>query len=95
MIDKKKQPKNMEYFNYFCSLPTNASPEITSRIAVARAPFTEETITNSKLELNLRKTLLKCYILSIALYGPETLDISRKRSEILGKFYKRGAEPRS
>jgi len=71
------------------SLITNAAryvPEITSRIVIAKTAFTEETLFNCKLDLNLRKILLKCYTLSIALYGPETLEISGKRSEILGKF---------
>jgi len=48
------------------------APEITSRMAMAKTAFTEETLLNSKLDLNLRKILLKCYILNKALYGPET-----------------------
>jgi hypothetical protein len=31
----------------------------------------KKTLFNSKLELNLRKKLLKCYIWSIAFYGAE------------------------
>jgi hypothetical protein len=65
-------------------LTTNAArctPEIsTSRIAMAKTAFTEETLLNCKLDLNFRKVLLKCYIFNIA------LETSGKRSEILGKF---------
>jgi hypothetical protein len=47
--------------------------EIKSRIAVARAAFDrKKTVFTSKLELNLRKKLVKCYIWSIEIYGAET-----------------------
>jgi hypothetical protein len=46
--------------------------EIKSRIAMAKAAFSKKkNLFTSKLELNLRKKLLKCYIWSIALYGAE------------------------
>jgi hypothetical protein len=42
--------------------------EIKSRIVVAKAAFNKkETLFTSKLELNLRKKLVKCYIWRIAL----------------------------
>jgi hypothetical protein len=38
--------------------------------AMATAPFNKKTLFTSKLDLNLRKKLLKCYIQSTALcYG--------------------------
>jgi hypothetical protein len=47
--------------------------EIKSRIAMAKAAFNKtKTLFISKLDLNLRKKLVKCYIWSIALYGAET-----------------------
>jgi hypothetical protein len=46
--------------------------EIKSRIAMAKAAFNNKTLFTSKLDLNLRKNLVKCYIWSIALYGAET-----------------------
>jgi hypothetical protein len=47
--------------------------EIKSRIAMAKAIFNKKkTLFNSKLDLNLRKKLVKCYIWSIALSGAET-----------------------
>jgi hypothetical protein len=37
--------------------------EITSRIAMAETSFNEKkTLFNSRLDLNLRKKLLKCFI---------------------------------
>ena len=47
--------------------------EIKSRTAMARATFNrKKSLFTSKLDLNLRKKLVKCYISSIALYGIET-----------------------
>jgi len=47
--------------------------EIKCRIAMAKAAFNKKrTLFTSTLDLELRKTLVKCYIWSIALYGAET-----------------------
>ena len=48
--------------------------EIKSRIAMPKAAFNKKkkTLFTSKLDLNLRKKLVKCYIWSMALYGAET-----------------------
>jgi hypothetical protein len=47
--------------------------EIKSRIAMAKAAFNEcKSLLKKKLDLNLRKKLVKCYIWSTALYGAET-----------------------
>jgi hypothetical protein len=75
MIDQK-QLENVEYFNYLGSMiPSDArcTREIKSRIAMVKAAFNKKkNLFTSKLELNLRKKLVKCYIWSIALYGAET-----------------------
>jgi hypothetical protein len=47
--------------------------EIKSRIAMAKAAFNKKRDHfTSKMDLELRKKLAKCYIWSIALYGAET-----------------------
>jgi hypothetical protein len=47
--------------------------EVKSRIAMAKAAFNKKkNLFTSKLHLNLRKKLVKCYIWSVALYGAET-----------------------
>ena len=47
--------------------------EIKSSIAMAKAAFNKKkTVFTGKLDLNLRKKLVKCYIWSMALYGAET-----------------------
>ena len=75
MIDQK-QLENAECFKYLGSLLTNdgrCTCEIKSRISMAKAAFSKKkTLFTSKLDLNLRKKLIKCYIWSMALYGAET-----------------------
>jgi len=75
MIDQK-QLENVECLKYLSSMLTNdgrCTCEIKSRIAMAKAAFNKKkTLFNSKLDLNLRKKLIKCYIWSMALYGAET-----------------------
>ena len=46
--------------------------EIKSRIAMAKTASNKKILFTSKLDLNLRKKLVKCYIWSMALYGAET-----------------------
>jgi hypothetical protein len=69
----QKQLENMEYFNCLGGIVTNDARytcEIKSRIAMGKAAFNmKNTLFTSKLDLNLRKKLVKCCIWSIALYG--------------------------
>jgi hypothetical protein len=64
MIDQK-QFENVEYFNYLGSMITydaRCTCEIKSTIAMAKAAFNKKTLFTSKLDLNLSKKLVKCYI---------------------------------
>jgi len=46
--------------------------EIKSRIAMAKTAFNKKkNIFTSKLDLNSRKRLVRCYVWSTALYGAE------------------------
>jgi hypothetical protein len=89
MMDQK-QLENVEHFNYLGSMITNVARctcEIKSRIAMAKATFNKKkTLFTSKLDLNLRKTLVKCYIWSIALYGAETWTLWKVDQTILESF---------
>jgi hypothetical protein len=75
MIDQN-QLENVEYFNYLGSMITSntrCTREIKYRIAMAKTAFNKKkTLLTGKLDLNLRKKLVKCYIWSIALCGAET-----------------------
>jgi hypothetical protein len=86
----QKQLENVEYVNCLGSMITNdarCTCEIKSRTAMAKATFNKKTsLFTTKLDLNLRKKLVKCYICSTALYGVETLDIFESRSKISGNI---------
>jgi hypothetical protein len=75
MIDQK-QLENVESFKYLGSILTNdgrCTCETKRKIAMAKAAFNKKRIPfTSKLDLELRKKLVKCYIWSIVLYGAET-----------------------
>jgi len=66
----------VECFKYLGSMLTNegrCTCEIKPRISMAKTAFSKKkTLFTSKLDLNLRKKLIKCYIWSMALYGAET-----------------------
>jgi hypothetical protein len=84
------QLENVEYFNYLGSIITKdarCTREIKSRIAVAKAALNKKKILfTSKLELNLRNKLIKCYIWSIALYGAETWILRKVDQKYLENF---------
>jgi len=74
MIDQK-QLENVESFKYLGSMLTNDGRyicEIKSRTAMAKAALNKKrALFTSKLDVKLRKKLVKCYIWNIALYGAE------------------------
>jgi len=89
MIDQK-QMENVECFKYLGSMLTNdgrCTREIKSRIAMAKAAFSKKKVLfTSKLDLNLRKKLIKCYIWSMALYGAETWTLRAADQKYLESF---------
>jgi hypothetical protein len=61
--------------------------EIKYRISMAKAAFNKNNaLFTSKLGLNLRKKLVKCYIWSIALYGAETWTLRKVDQKYLESF---------
>jgi hypothetical protein len=63
--------------------------EIKSRIAMAKAAFNKKkNLFTRRLDLNLRKKLVKCYIWSIALYGAETRTLRKMDQKYLESFEK-------
>ena len=71
----QKQLENVKCFKYLGSMLTEdgrCTCEIKSRIAVTKAAFNKKkNLLTSKLDLNWRKKLVKCYVWSMALYGAE------------------------
>jgi len=61
--------------------------DIKSRIAMAKAAFSKKkTLFTSKLDLNLRKKLIKCYIWIMSLYGAETWTLQAADQKYLESF---------
>ena len=72
--------------------------EIKSRIAMAKAAFNKEkNLFTSKLDSNLRKKLVKCYVWSMALYGAETWTLRATDQKVLkcgaGEGWRRSVGP--
>ena len=91
IIIDQKQPENVEYFKYLCSMITNDARyihEIKSRIAMTKAPFKKKkkTIFTSKLGLNLKKKLVTCYTWSTALCRAETWTLWKVEQKYLESF---------
>ena len=78
------------HFNYLGSMLTNdgrCTREMKSRIAMAKVAFNKKkTLFISKLDLDLRKKLVKCYIWSRALYGAETWTLRAADLKYLESF---------
>jgi hypothetical protein len=53
---------------------------------VAKAASNNKTLFTSKLDLNFRKKLVKCYIWSVALYGAETGTLRAADQKYLESF---------
>ncbi|PNF25648.1 hypothetical protein B7P43_G00624, partial [Cryptotermes secundus] len=86
----QKQLENVKRFKYLGSLLTDGGRctcEIKSRIAIAKAAFSKKkNLFTSKLDLNLRTKLVKCYVWSIALYGAETWTLRAVDQKYLESF---------
>jgi hypothetical protein len=84
----KTPVENVEEFNCFGSMITNdarCTREIKARIGMTKAAFNrKKTLFTSKLDLELMKKLVKCYIWSIALCGPETWTLRKLDQKYLG-----------
>ena len=53
---------------------------------MAKVAFKKKTLFTSKLDLDLRKKLVKCYIWSMALCGAETWTVWKVDQECLESF---------
>ena len=89
MIDQT-QMENVEYLNYLgCIVTNNAryTREIKYRIVMVKAALNrKKTLFTNKLDLHLRKKVVKCYICSIAFYGAETWTFWKVDQKYLESF---------
>ena len=57
------------------------------RIAIAEEAFNRKiTLLTGKLNIELRKKLVRCYVWNIALYGSETWILRKLERKYLGSF---------
>jgi hypothetical protein len=80
ILVNEKQLENVEHLNHLGSMITNdvrCTREIKSRIAMGKAAFNKGDSVTSKLDLHLRKKLVKCYIWIVSFYGAETLTLRK------------------
>ena len=71
--DTTKTTGECGVFQIFYENDAKGTREVKFRISMAKSAFNKNTaLFTSKLGLNLRKRLFKCYIWVIALYGTET-----------------------
>jgi len=87
----QKEPEDVEYFNCSGSMirrEARCSREINSRIGMAKAAFNKKKKNHftSKLDLNVRKRLVRCYISSVALYGAEIWTLGTTDQKHLESF---------
>ena len=76
-------------FSHLCMLTNDGrcTCEMKSRTAMEKAAFNKKkTLFTSKLDLNLKKKLGKCYIWSMALYGAETWTLRAADQKYLESF---------
>jgi hypothetical protein len=65
---------------------TRCTHEVKSRVAMAKGALNKKTLFSSKLDINLRKKLVKCHIWSIALYGAEIWTLRKVDQKYLESF---------
>jgi hypothetical protein len=81
--------ENVEEFKYLGTMITNyarCTREITARFTMAKSAFNKKTLFTSKIDSELKKKLVKCYICSIALYGAETWTLRKVEQKYLESF---------
>ena len=85
----QKQPENVEYFDCLGSMITNDARytrEIKSRIVMSKAFNKKEVLPTSRLDLNLREKIVKCYIWNIAFYCAGTWTLRKADQKCLESF---------
>ena len=82
----------LKYLSGLLKKDTRCAGETKSRVAIQKAVFNEKKILfTSKLTLNLRKKLMKCYSWTVAVYGSEIWTLRKVDQKYL-EVVKRGAE---
>jgi hypothetical protein len=85
-----RELKEIYHFKYLGSVLTRDgyfTREIKIRIAITKGAFNRKiSILTSKLNVELMKKLVRCYVWSIALYGSETWTLRKLERKYLESF---------
>ena len=82
-----QQLENMEYFNCLGSIiriMQDVHVKLNAVLSWQKLHSTRRRLSTSKLDLNSRKKLEKCYMWSISFYDAETWTL--RQTEVPGKF---------
>jgi len=86
----QKQPKNVEYFNYFGIVITNcarSTRDSKCRIATVKVACNKKDDSfQHQIGLKLKKRLVQWYIWNTALYGAGTLTLRKVYQKYMGSF---------
>ena len=85
-----RELKEVDHFKYLGSGQTRngyGTREIKKRIAIAKEAFNRKiSLLTSKLNIELTKELIWCYVWSITLYGSETWTLEKLKQKYLESF---------
>ena len=85
-----REQKGVDHFKYLGSVLTRdgyCTREIEMRIVIAKESFNRKmSLLTSKLNIELKKKLVRCYVCSIALYGSETWTLKKLERKYLESF---------
>jgi hypothetical protein len=86
IYDRSKAIGECKYFNYLGSTMQGVYVKLNPELSWQKQHLTRRRLFTSKLNLNLRKKVVKCYIWSIALYGAEKWTLRKVDQTYLGSF---------
>ena len=85
-----RELKEVDHFKYLGSvliIDGYCTREIKMRIAIAKEAFNRKmSLLTSKLNIELKKKLVRCYVWSITLYGSETWTLRKLERKYLESF---------
>jgi hypothetical protein len=85
----QKQPGNVEYFNFLDIMKTYArcTQEIKSRLVMKKVAFNKKnSLFTDKLDLNLRKKQVNCYIWNVVFCRAEPWMLRKTDQKYVGSF---------
>ena len=82
-----RELKEVDHFNYLANKRWLLQKEIKMRIAIAKETINRKiSHLTSKLNIELRKKLVRCYVWGIALFGSETWTLRKLEQKYLESF---------